>query len=404
MTPMLEESAILPSLDTWHLGQAAWQGEGGTLTARAAPHGAMLTSQPFVLAGGCIHEIRLTLTIRTGGATFGVQDANGCQWLQVGHHTTRGRRQCRLTLRLQEPGRFRLLLANCNTDKSAPTCLTNMQLDMDSRPIQTPMPAERWKQEIRSQWDTDPCGDDRGAGHDRGTLEYFQAVEQDRYEQYAPWMKAAIGFKNYAGKDLLEIGGGLGTDLAQFAYTGAHVTNLDMSQTHLNLARRNFAVRGLPGQFVLGDAEILPFPNARFDVVYAFGVIHHTPGTEQAIQQIHRVLKPGGEAIVMVYAKHSWNYWHTDVYRLWWQQGLRKTMSMADILSANTEHSPSGARPLVKVYTARQARNLFANFRNVRIRKFQLTPGELPAWMRRLAPMRFWEKHLGWNLLINAVK
>ncbi len=260
------------------------------------------------------------------------------------------------------------------------------------------------KDEIKKQWNTDHCGGERGGEYEKGSLQWFLAIEKDRYENYAPWMKEAIGFHKYGGKKLLEIGGGLGTDHAQFAKAGAIATDYDLAEGHLNMARRNFEVRGLKGEFILGDAEELPFPDATFDVVYSFGVIHHTPGTEQVVKHIHRVLKSGGEAIVMVYAKHSWNYWHRSFYELGWKQGLRKTMTMDEILSSNTEYSPNGARPLVKVYTASQCRALFHEFSSVRVRKYQLTPEELPSRMLKIAPADKWGRYMGWNLLINAVK
>jgi ubiquinone/menaquinone biosynthesis C-methylase UbiE len=182
------------------------------------------------------------------------------------------------------------------------------------------------------------------------------------------------------------------------------VTDYDLAEGHLELAKRNFEVRGLKGTFILGDAEELPLPDASFDTVYSFGVIHHIPDTQRVVDQIHRLLKPGGEAIIMVYAKHSWNYWFQDVYRLWWKQGLRKTMTMAEILSSHTEHSPNGARPLVKVYTASQCRKLFGKFSRVKVRKYQLTAGEIPRVLLKIAPLGAWGRIMGWNLLIRAIK
>lgn len=260
------------------------------------------------------------------------------------------------------------------------------------------------KAEIRRQWNIDSCGAERGAGAEPGSLEWFERIEQDRYGAYAPWIPKTVGFERYRGKQVLEVGGGLGTDLSRFARGGASVVDCDFAEGHLRLAKRNFEVRGLTGDFLIGDGETLPFADASFDLVYSFGVIHHTPGTQRAVSEFHRVLRPGGEAIVMVYAKHSWNYWYRDVYCLGWHQGLLKSMTIEEILSAHTEYSPNGARPLVKVYTASECREMFSGFRNVRVIKRQLTREEIPWPWSKVAPIGLLGRVLGWNLVVFAVK
>src|SRR5205085_5796642 len=139
-------------------------------------------------------------------------------------------------------------------------------------------------------------------------------------------------------------------DLSQFARHGARVTDLDLSAGHMMHAREHFALRGLPATFVHHDAETLPFPDNSFDIVYSNGVIHHTPNTRQVVSEIKRVLRPGGRAIVMVYAEDSWHYW----YKLVWSIGLERRMlekySMGELMSRNVEVTLNDAKPLVKVY------------------------------------------------------
>src|SRR5699024_11081224 len=137
----------------------------------------------------------------------------------------------------------------------------------------------------------------------------YREVERHRYQEYAPWMAETMEFSGHAGEELLEIGAGLGTDLAQFAAHGARVTDVDLSAGHLERAQENFRVRGLSGTFVHHDAEDLPCPDDRFDVVYSNGVIHHTRHTGRIVDEMFRVLKPGGRVITMVYAENSWYYW-----------------------------------------------------------------------------------------------
>src|SRR5262249_22310829 len=154
------------------------------------------------------------------------------------------------------------------------------------------------------------------------------------------------------------IGGGVGTDLSQFARHGARVTDIDLSAGHLELAQENFAWRGLAGEFVHHDAETLPFPDDTFDVVFSNGVLHHTPNTRKVVGEVRRVLKPGGKAIVMMYAEHSWHYW----YRLVWELGVKHDMlskySIGEIMSRHVEITENDARPLVKVYTAKTLKAL----------------------------------------------
>src|SRR5437867_3445816 len=125
----------------------------------------------------------------------------------------------------------------------------------------------------------------------------------------------------------------MGTDLCQFAHHGAVVTDVDLSAGHLALAQENFRLRGLAGEFIHHDAERLPFEDDSFDVVYSNGVIHHTPNTADVVKEMFRVLRPGGRAIVMVYAENSWHYWNQLVYVLGLNDGLLTTWSMGEIMS-----------------------------------------------------------------------
>jgi ubiquinone/menaquinone biosynthesis C-methylase UbiE len=210
-------------------------------------------------------------------------------------------------------------------------------------------------------------------------------------------------FGRHAGHKVLEIGGGLGTDLSQFARNGAIVTDLDLSAGHLDHARENFALRGLTGEFVHHDAETLPFPDNTFDVVYTNGVIHHTPNTLRVVGEIRRVLKPGGKAIVMMYAEHSWHYW----YRLVWEQGVKyhllDSYSIGEIMSRKVEITKNDARPLVKVYTASRLRSMFAGFQSIEFFKRQLITSELPEPLQWV-PVEAAGKLGGWNIIIKASK
>lgn len=263
--------------------------------------------------------------------------------------------------------------------------------------------ADAYKGEVQRQWDADPCGSHYVTAPDRHTLEWYLEAERYRYEEYAPWMADTMGFADWNGRQVLEIGAGMGTDLAQFARHGATVTDYDLSAGHLERARENFALRGLQGTFLHGDAEELPFDDDTFDLVYSNGVIHHTPNTHRVVAEAFRVLKPGGQVTVMVYAERSVNYWSQVVGRLGLEEGMLATHSVGEIMSRHAELSTSGARPLVKVYTARRVRRLFAAFESVSITRRQLLAAERPGLLR-LVPTELLGQLVGWNLVVKGRK
>jgi SAM-dependent methyltransferase len=229
------------------------------------------------------------------------------------------------------------------------------------------------KLEIQKQWNTDPCGADSAREHALGTPAFFRAVEAERYGVYAPWMREAIGFGGFGGKKVLEIGPGLGSDHAQFARAGAEMYALDLTARHLDLTRRRIEIEGLITRAVRADAEALPFSDDTFDVVYSFGVLHHTPGTQEAVDEIRRTLRRGGLAIISLYHKHSAFYWICTILLRGvirgglWKQGYRRLLAGIERRSPESE-----AVPLVKVLSRRECRRLFARFAATKIRSDQI--------------------------------
>ncbi len=264
---------------------------------------------------------------------------------------------------------------------------------------------DTYKQVAREQWSANPCGARVASDVEFGSREYFDAIEEYRYEE-APWMKQAIGFDGYAGTSLLEVGFGTGTDLLQFARGGARVTGVDLTPRSIEIARRRFEVYGLRGKFAIGDAESLSFPDSSFDVVYSFGVLHHTPDTDGAVREIHRVLKPGGRAIVMLYHRRSLYYWGSIGLKHGLLGGELFKASMAEIMSRHVEYSETESRPLVKAYSRVEARRMFRDFRECSIQVNQLTRRDLRP-IGRLLPEGLFQwlaRKFGWNLLISATK
>jgi ubiquinone/menaquinone biosynthesis C-methylase UbiE len=262
------------------------------------------------------------------------------------------------------------------------------------------------KLRAREQWTGDPCGAVHGE-HEFGTREFFDTVERHRYTEYAPWMPRVMGFEDFHDARLLEIGCGMGTDLLQFARGGASCTGVDLTPRSIEITRHRFRLYGANGSFMISDGEHLPFHDESFDVVYSNGVLHHTPDTAGAIREVHRVLRPGGTAKVMVYHRNSWNYWVDIVLRRGvLHADFLRGRSVAEIMSRVVEFSSHDARPLVKVYSRKEARELFSLFKSVTIEVEQLTRAEL----RFLSPLVSESmldrlgKRIGWNVIVTAVK
>src|SRR5918911_4038366 len=261
---------------------------------------------------------------------------------------------------------------------------TQDEIMNQTQPIADEAHPSLWKRRAREQWGANPCGAHVARDYDFGTREYFDAIEAYRYEVYAPWMKALIGFDQFRGKRLLEIGCGTGTDLLQFARGGAEVIGVDLTPRSIEIARRRFAVYGQSGTFAIGDAENLAFPDDSFDAVYSFGVLHHTPDTGRAIREIRRVLRRGGRAIVMLYHRASLYYWGGLIVKRGLLGGELRHASPAELMSRYVEHTETEGRPLVKAYTRGEARRLFRPFSDCRVDVNQLTREELGAVGRAL--------------------
>ena len=263
---------------------------------------------------------------------------------------------------------------------------------------------DAYKDQVQRQWNNDPAGSHYVVEAAAHTKEWFLEAERYRYDEYAPWMPETMEFDRHNGEELLEIGGGIGTDLAQFAAHGARVTDIDLSGGHLTLAKENFVVRGLQGRFIQHDAETLVFDDNTFDVVYSNGVLHHTPNTRRVVGEIFRVLKPGGLAIAMVYAEDSLRYWRNIVWNIGLREGQLRRHSTGELMSRTVERSDNAAaHPLVKAYTNKRLRQLFEGFADTSIVQRQMTLQETPRVLRFLSHERLGAM-MGWNLIIKARK
>jgi SAM-dependent methyltransferase len=220
-------------------------------------------------------------------------------------------------------------------------------------------------------------------------------------------MPEVMGFNEFSGAKLLEVGCGMGTDLLQFARGGAKVTGVDLTPRSIEISRRHLLIYGETGEFALADCETLPFADESFDVAYSNGVLHHTPDTAGAVREIHRVLRPGGLARVMLYHRRSFGFWTQVILLHGLLQGeLLRGNSTQDIMSQHVEVNEGGGRPLVKAYSRREGRELFSTFSEVKLQVEQLTRPEL-YFFGNLVPesiFRRLRRSVGWNLIISARK
>jgi SAM-dependent methyltransferase len=284
---------------------------------------------------------------------------------------------------------------------------------------------------VRRFWDSEPCGSEL-SGASPEDRSYFEELTRRRYE-IEPHVPELVRFERWRGQDVLEVGCGPGTDGERFARAGARYTGVDLSGESLLLARKRFELFDLPGELRQVDATGLPFEDETFDFVYSHGVIHHIPAVEEVVREIHRVLRPGGEALVMVYNRSSLNYRLSisilrrlgalllalpggpqlahrltgeppavldEHRRLLRKHGVAYVTDLELFLSRNTD---GPGNPYSRVYGAGEARRLFSGFGRVEMEVRYLNLRSYPPAVRRLFPKDL-ERRAGWHRYIRAVK
>ena len=149
--------------------------------------------------------------------------------------------------------------------------------------------------------------------HPVGTKEFFEELDKYHYEKLA-YLLNVFDFNAYKAKKVLEVGCGLGIDLVKFAKGGATVTGVDLADNAIELARMNFKLHGVNGELLVMNGEDLSFDDNSFDIVFAYGVLAYTHDAALMVSEIYRVLKPGGEAILMMYHRNSWLYFIAELF------------------------------------------------------------------------------------------
>lgn len=216
--------------------------------------------------------------------------------------------------------------------------------------VSSPVPIET----VREYWDKH-VEDWKIATHAPGSREFFAETEAYRFEKLH-YLNECIPFADFPAQRVLEVGSGLGNDLSRFARQGAEVTGIDLSARAVDLARENFAQRGLSGEFLQMNGECMDFPDASFDAVYCHTVLQFTPAPDAMIGEIHRVLKPGGLAILMGLNSRSWlmllhrlmktkiDYLDAPVYRMFNIAEFQDMLRAFDKARVITERFPVATR------------------------------------------------------------
>ena len=262
---------------------------------------------------------------------------------------------------------------------------------------------------IEKYWDTRPCN----INHSKkkvGTKEYYDEVEKRKYfvEHHIP---PFVEFDKWKNKEVLEIGCGIGTDSISFARAGANLTIIELSSKSLEICKERFKVMGLTANFILGNAENVAslVGKKKFDLVYSFGVIHHTESPEKIVAGAHSVLNDGGDFRIMIYAKYSFKLF--DFMKI----AAVEDFSRAEEIIQHYSEAQLGC-PRTLTYTLKEAKELLKDFTITSMQKDFIFKYDIPEYIKgnyvvrdcfkNMSDAQFQEmcEEVGWNLMIKCKK
>jgi SAM-dependent methyltransferase len=220
------------------------------------------------------------------------------------------------------------------------------------------------------------------------SLQWFLNIESQRHTRQGRWIPRLLEFAKHSGETLLGLGHGLGTDWAQYARNGARVIVCSPAASQLELVKRNFELRGLEGRFVNAYPHRLPLESASIDVACISSLCHGIDDPLLVVEEVHRVLKPGGKVLAVTPARYDVDFWFYTIFP--WYRWIQK-----DAREGNVKKKDR--------FTARQLKRLFGGFVEHRIYKRQLRRSEVPHIWRWL-PLPLLARFMGRVLVLKAFK
>lgn len=287
--------------------------------------------------------------------------------------------------------------------------------------------------DVQSYWNSNPAGYAEVKALEKDRLAFFD--ERDRQTRLLyPRLDTQYGFGRAGGKRTLELGCGMGFNAQRLARRGARLTVIDLAPHAIRITRERFVLRGLSGDFLVADAEHLPFAAGAFEMVFSSGVIHHSPDTAAAAGEISRVLASGGAATVMIYNRDSiWFWWNIVAVlgtlmlilnalppalrnllsnsRPGWRDFIMpagQRLTINDVIRAGTDFGGL-QNPISRVYTRASAQRLFQGLTDFhfttgfnRYRALDLAPSFFTRAARKV--LDWLDDHWGWFLIVKASK
>jgi len=269
-------------------------------------------------------------------------------------------------------------------------------------------------------WSNNPCARNL-LKNNEGSKEFFKEHDE-LIDKLTPYHESIYEYKKAEGKCILEVGCGMGSHAARFAQYAKKFYAIDLTPKGTKLTKLRFQIFKLFGEIIQADAENLPFKDNYFDFVYSNGVIHHTPNTSKAIEEIYRVLKPGGKIIVMIYHKNSIFYWFDLMFKTQIKYSILKliptklvkkifkdnisALELKDVLNmARWRNLPDiilrfcdgHFNPHTKVYSKEEVKKMFFQFKELFIELYSSSD-------RYIDKIPLINKYFGWALFIHAKK
>ena len=221
------------------------------------------------------------------------------------------------------------------------------------------------KEQVYDFWNKASCGEELYLTN--SDLNAYEEQLRIRYK-LEPYIEDFADFKSVRGLKVLEIGVGLGADHQRFAENGAELFGIDLTERSIEHTKKRLKILGLSSTLYVGDAESLDFPDDFFDIVYSWGVLHHTPDTAKAVSEVYRVLKPKGKALIMLYHK-----WSLVGFMLWTRYALLKLQPWLSLTYVYSNYLES---PGTKAFSKKEIYKLFSAFSEINV-KTVLTHGDL---------------------------